>query len=139
MINISDPQRDQIGLDHLNGKVSEAVESGGEVLFISERQLQVFNQIPDIPLVHVYEKIELMEMAMAGNEKYLERFYQDIRRQRFALIVNDSVQLNPKDESKAFFEEDEVWDEKIMRPLLKYYQYNSLVGHRNVSLMIPKK
>jgi hypothetical protein len=139
MINIADLQKDQVGLEYLNRKVSEAAESGGEVLFISERQLQVFNQIPDIPLVHDYEKIELMEMAMAGNEEYLERFYQDIRRQRFALIVNDSVQFNPKDESKAFFEEDEVWDDKIMRPLVKYYQYNHLVGHSNISLMIPRK
>jgi hypothetical protein len=136
---LPDLRSDQRVLDHLSRIVSETAEADGEVLFISERQLQVFNLIPEIPMVADYEKLELMEMVMAGNGESLERFNEDIRSQRFALIVNDSIQFKQKDESKAFYEEDDLWDIKVMSPLVKYYDYERLEERLNLTILTPKQ
>ncbi len=138
MFIYSDLQNDQKSLENLNQIILEAAESGGEILFISERQLQVFNQIPDIPMVADYEKLELMEMAMSNNKAYLNRFYQDVKKQRFALIVNDTIQFRDKNEFKVFFEEDDVWDDRILRPLVKYYQYGPFEDRMNITILTPK-
>jgi len=43
--------------------------------------------IEGVPLVPDYELVTLMEMAMSGNMGYLDQFYADLHRQRFALII----------------------------------------------------
>ena len=54
--------------------ISRSLEDGGEILFISERQLLTFDYIEDVNLVPDYEKVFLMEMVMAGNRNYLHDF-----------------------------------------------------------------
>src|SRR5258706_8724564 len=53
-------------IQKLQRAASEAVNNGGEVLFVTERQLLTFKELNNIPLVPEYEQIELMEMAMSG-------------------------------------------------------------------------
>ena len=70
----------------LRTMVEQAAGKGGEILFISQRQLLTFKQITGVPLVEPYENVFLMEMAMAGNPEYLGRFHDDLKNHRFALI-----------------------------------------------------
>ncbi len=78
-------------LAQIRSMVEDAVNAGGEVLFISDRQLLTFDDIPGVPLVEKFEKVYLMEMAMAGNQAYLNDYYRDIDQQRFALIITDPM------------------------------------------------
>ena len=66
-------------------------------------------------------------------------FYEDISTQRFALIVTDTTQTSTKDETKAFSEENNVWVEKVMHTLIKYYEYDRLGKRSNVILMTPRQ
>ncbi|HSG25888.1 MAG TPA: hypothetical protein VLA32_07190, partial [Anaerolineales bacterium] len=86
-----DPQAAQDNLAQLQQYVDEAVAEGGEVLFISQRHLITFGLIKNVPLVHEYEKVLLMEMVMARNEVYLDNLGAELEGQRYALIVIDRL------------------------------------------------
>lgn len=92
----------------------------GPVLFISERQMITFGDV-DIPLVPDYEVILLMEMAMSGNQAYLQRFYADLRDHRFAAIVAGRQNLGIKTDG-VFFEENNAWNSKIAPYILCHYE-----------------
>jgi hypothetical protein len=134
-----DLNQDKTDMAILEQRVSEAVQTGGEVLFIAERQIQVFQMVKGITLVPDYEKVELMEMVMAGNEDYLDKFYDDIADHRFSLIVLDAIRFDMKEESEAFSEEHNIWVEKVIKPVVKYYEYAPLGMRRNVNLLTPKE
>jgi hypothetical protein len=139
VISKPDPIQDSLDLHKLSQLVADTAEDGGDVLFIAERQLQVFDLIPDIPFIADYEKLELMEMAMSGNSVYLDRFYEDVSNQRFALIISDPIRFDFKDNADAFSEEHNVWVEKVVLPLLKYYNYSPLENHKSINILTPKQ
>ncbi len=91
-------------LRFLQSLFSEVENQNEKMLFIAERQLQVFGHIPTTAFVADYEKIELMEMAMADNQTYLANFYENIANQEYAIIVSDPILLERKSEDKAFSE-----------------------------------
>jgi hypothetical protein len=139
VIFLPDYLKDQQDLSTLQSVVSSVSDRGGEVLFISERQLQVFNFVPKVPFVPEYEKIILMEMAMAGDQAYLAQFYKDITSRRFDLIITDSVRTDRRDEIDAFSEEHNVWVDHVMIPLLGNYTFRSLGGRSSIFILTPKE
>jgi hypothetical protein len=138
VVAFPDLRVDQADLQALQEIVGDVAEAGGEVLFIAERQLQVFGLAPEVTLIPDYEKVELMEMVMSGNQDYLDRFNTDISSQRFDLIIADSVRVDMKAEIDAFSKEHNVWVEKVTIPLLEYYQYSPLGGRKSIYIMTPK-
>ncbi|GAB4463117.1 MAG: hypothetical protein Kow0070_23120 [Anaerolineales bacterium] len=96
------------------------LKKNGPVLFISERQMITFGDV-DVPLVPDYEVIILMEMAMSGNQAYLQRFYTDLKEHRFAAIIAGRQNLGIKTEG-VFFEENNAWNSKISPYILCYYE-----------------
>lgn len=98
----------------------EAEAREGPVLFISERQMVTFGGV-NVPLVSDYEVIVLMEMAMSGNQNYLDRFYSDLRNHRFAAIVAGKQNLGIK-ESGALYEENNAWNALVSPYILCYYE-----------------
>ncbi|GAB4448527.1 MAG: hypothetical protein OHK0041_09050 [Anaerolineales bacterium] len=96
------------------------IGKSGSVLFISERQMIAFGDV-DVPLVPDYEVIILMEMAMSGNQAYLQRFYADLKAHRFAAIVAGRQNLGIKSDG-VFFEENNVWNSKVAPYILCYYE-----------------
>lgn len=109
-------------LNMLDKSVQRAAASGSEILFISERHLLTFQNIKGVKLVPEYELLTLMEMAISKNQGYLNRFYQDLARQRFGLIIMDKQYVLFKDGTTAFSEENNAWVKSILIPLLEYYQ-----------------
>lgn len=91
----------------------------GPVLFVNERQLIALGDV-NVPLVYDYEVVTLMEMAMSGNQPYLNRFYDDLANHRFAAIVATKQNLGIKEEG-AFFEENNVWNSRVSPYILCYY------------------
>jgi hypothetical protein len=133
-----DKVRDRRDLQTLQDRVKEVVDAGGEALFITERQLQVFSLLPKGNFIPDYEKVELMEMVMAGNQSYIAQFYKDITFQEFDLIITDSVRMDLKDEKDAFSEEHNVWVNTVLSPLVNHYDYTTLGDRKNIYLLTPK-
>lgn len=98
--------------------VNEAGKSG-PVLFINERQLIALGEV-DVPLVHEYEVVTLMEMAMSGNQPYLDKFYSDLTSQRFAAIIATRQNRVIKT-SGPLFEENNVWNSLVAPYILCAY------------------
>ena len=115
-----------------------AHEQDGEVLFITNRHLLTFQDIKDVPLISDYEKVFLMEMAMAGNQNYLGSFRQDLRSHRFALIVSDPIFSKLKGSSERFGEENDAWVTQVAKYIECYYEPDRTLPDVNIQLLTPK-
>jgi hypothetical protein len=109
------------GLSIIAQRAAEAHQQGGEVLFISNRHLLTFGYIQGVPLFPDYERVFLMEMAMAGNTKYLGKLRQDLENGRFSLIITEPLYVKIKDESANFGEENNIWIKQVVRMIRCYY------------------
>ena len=92
----------------------------GPVLFINDRQLVALGEV-NVPLVYDYEVVTLMEMAMSGNQPYLQRFYDDLANHRFAAIVSGRQNLTIKQDG-VFAEENNVWNTLVSPYILCNYE-----------------
>lgn len=117
--------------------LQESLETGGEILFITERQLITFDVINGITLVPEYEQSELMEMAMSRNRPYLETFYEDLRLRRFALIVAEDQKFTQQKEG-AFVEENVAWVRYVGAPLLCNYRPVVTLVSNNLQVFEPR-
>ncbi len=124
-------------LQRLQQVVSDVVNNGGEVLFVTERQLLTFNELKNIPLIPEYEQVELMEMAMSGNREYLEQYYSDLDNRRFALIIAEEQKYNPRSDG-SFLEEDNAWVRYIGAPLLCAYKSAENLASNNIQIFVPR-
>lgn len=133
-----DLQQAQMTLNSLNQLVSSAAQRG-EVLFISQRHLITFGYVQDVPLVADYELLLLSEASISNNRTLLEKFYQDLRERRFAMIITS--RLNPsyqRPKIDPFAEENNLWVDRIAFPILEYYGEEAYFGEQNLQVLVPK-
>ncbi|QYK51265.1 MAG: hypothetical protein KF701_01930 [Anaerolineales bacterium] len=116
--------RDEVAdaaLQDIQQLVAERTANGEEVLLISQRHLLTFHMV-DAPLVHEYEKLFLMEMAISNNQPYLEGFWEDLDDRRFALIITDPlhnyIYTDSQDDLAA---ENNAWVQHVSVPVLCTY------------------
>jgi len=131
-----DKAQAQEDLATLRAIVKDASDQGGEVLFIGERQILIFHMIDNVKLVPEYEVVTLMEMAMSGNETYMDQFNKDLADHRFAVIVTRRQRVVKKDD-EPFAEENNVWIDSISRPLLCYYDRSVTLETANTLILTP--
>jgi len=117
-----DSQDARAAIASLQKHVDAAKQRPGEILFISQRHLLAFHQITGVPLIPEYEKVDLMEMAMANSQPYLQAFQHDLKNQRFSLIVVDELNVLYQDESHQFAEENNAWARNVARKINAYYR-----------------
>jgi len=109
---------DELGQRAALSTLRQRVEAAdGLVLFLTQRQLLTFREI-HVPLVEPYEKVHLMEMAMARNPDYLARFRDDLAAHRFAVVVSDSLNTKRQGSQHAFGEENDAWLDAVVTPCL---------------------
>ncbi|HEX9332227.1 MAG TPA: hypothetical protein VF896_10080 [Anaerolineales bacterium] len=113
-----DKSRNMMAYQQLTQTVNKMGKQG-PILFINERQLVTFGDV-DVSLVADYEAVTLMEMAMSNNQAYLNRFYGDLKRHRFAAIVAAKQNLVIK-QTGALVEENNVWNSRVSPYILCYY------------------
>lgn len=118
-------------------KLQEALQSGSEILFITERQMLTFNIIEGVTLVPEYEQSELMEMAMSRNRAYLEQYYADLQDRRFALIVAEDQKFTTQ-KTGAFVEENVAWVRYAGAPLLCNYKPILTLTSNNLQVYEPR-
>ena len=122
----------------IRARAEQVAKEGGNVLFISQRQLLAF-KIVDIPLFPAYEQDNLMEMVMSHNQDYLEQFQNDLRQQRFAIIVVEPQTDHLYQSDRGFAEENNLWVLDVSQPLMCYYQLAyPLETDLDVGLYIPR-
>jgi hypothetical protein len=122
-------------LSTLNQTV-QSYSKSGPVLFIYERHLLTFGMIPNVPIVQDYEVIPLMEMAISGNQAYLNRFYHDLQDHRFVAIV--ATKQNLDSNSGDFAEESAIWNKLVAYHLLCEYQPILTLQSSNVQVFAPR-
>lgn len=126
----------QKDLTALQKVIADVHDQGGEVLFISDRHLLIFHMVPDVELIPDYEVVTLMEMAMSGNQAYLDQFYKDLASHRFMAIITRTQRVVKKAD-EPFAEENNIWINTITRPLLCYYQRNLTLESSNTLVLVP--
>lgn len=125
--------------ERLQSEVADAA-ARGPVLFISERHFVTFGLL-DVPMIHEYEVVTLMEMAMSNNQPYLQQFYADLENHRFAMIVTGRQNIVLKDPAvDSFAEENNVWNTRIAPYILCNYEPAVILepGLGTVELFVPK-
>ena len=129
----------QEALSKVKNFIARLDPRGENVLFIDERQLVTFKTIKGIQLVPDYEKVFLMEMAMAGNSAYLNRFHSDLKNQRFSMIISEPLFVNVKGKSEPFGEENDAWVEQVSKPVLCYYAPAYFIREASIQILVPRK
>ncbi len=135
-----EPERVDRAITAIELAARDAMVSNADkgILFLSERQLLTFQNIKDVPLVGDYEKVFLMEMAMAENPEYLGKFHADIQNQRFSLIVSEPLNTKLKGRAKAFGEENDAWVKNVAEPILCYYEPFRTFRELRLQLLKPR-
>ncbi len=128
----------QSALDLVQEYAQDAVIENEEVLFISQRHLLTFDRVQDVPLVPEYETVFLMEMAMSGNQAYLDDFHNDLREGRFGLIIVATLERGYQGRSHAFGEENDAWVREVSEPILCYYAPIQTLDSPRLQLLAPR-
>ncbi len=134
-----DTVRTQRIMTWLQEYIDEVNAQGGEVLFITQRQLIAMHMLKNVTLVDEYEREDLMEMAMADNLPYLARFRDDIGNQRFALIVVDPLNDTIMRRDRVFPEENNVWVRRVVRTILCNYREEAVYPVHEIALYVPQE
>jgi hypothetical protein len=138
-VDVPTTEQTQKALGVLNQVVGRAVKGGGQVLFIGERQLIMFHYLkPHVPMVPDYERVFLMEMAMAGNPNYLGRFHQQLKDHRFAMIVVEPLNIIYKGSASSFGEENDAWVTQVSKPILCYYEVDKKLRDVHIQVLVPR-
>jgi hypothetical protein len=119
-------------------QIVNSLGKNGPVLFINERQLVTFGDV-SVPLVPDYEVVTLMEMAMSGNQPYLDKFHSDLASHRFAAIIATKQNRGIKEEG-ALLEENNVWNSRISPYILCYYAPSEVIesGPSKIGIYVPQ-
>jgi hypothetical protein len=135
---LPDQKTTQAALDDIREIITQAADEGGQVLFLSERQLLIFGYVPKVTLVPDYEKVFLMEMAMADNPNYLGAFYQALKDHQYRLIVSEPLYLNFQGSESSFGEENDAWVKRVSHPILCYYEPDKTYRAVRTQLLVPR-
>ena len=78
--------------------------------------------IPAVKLYQPFDKIELMEMAMAKYTAYRDIFWKAIENKTFPLIISEVHPDSIQDANTPFGYENNVWHDDVSFPILKNYE-----------------
>jgi len=120
------------------GMAIQSASQRGEVLFLTERQWLTFGTPQHLKIAYDYEKVWLIMMAMAHNQTYMNRFREDIRSQRFSLIISDPLRLRKKGTTAHFGDENDYWVDEIATPILCYYEPKKFLRTATIRWYVPR-
>jgi hypothetical protein len=115
-------ERARAAIQQVESLLRSADARQGPVLMIYGRHLLVYGMITGVDVFLPYEKIELMEMAMANNRPYLEGYRADLRDQRFSYILSGMMVQHAQELEHPFGYENNAWGGYVAAPVLEYYQ-----------------
>jgi len=125
-------------INQVNFYVAQAVHEGKEVLFIDNKQLITFGYVPSARMVPEYETAYILEMAFIDQQEYFARFTQDLKSNRFGVIIANPQPTRLQNPDEIFAEENNAQIKWIGQPLLCYYQNLKTWLDVNVSILVPE-
>ncbi|MBI5933325.1 MAG: hypothetical protein HY867_06420 [Chloroflexi bacterium] len=133
------PARDrhEDSLAKLQQLVDETVADGGQVLFISQRQLLTFGYITGVPLVPEYDNIDLMEFAMSNYRPLIDKFHADIAAHKYALIIAPTPPRQIQTRDDPFAEENNAWAKRVSIPMLREYKIIAEFPEGDFVVLVP--
>jgi hypothetical protein len=138
-VDMPTAEQTQKALGVLDQVTERVVDSGGQVLFIGERQLIMFHYLKTaVPMVPDYERVFLMEMAMSDNPDYLNRFHQQLKDHQFAMIVVEPLNIVYKGSASSFGEENDAWVNQVSKPVLCYYEVDKTLRDVRLQVLVPR-
>jgi hypothetical protein len=78
-----------------------------------------------------------MEMAMSGNQAYLDRFNQKLESHQFGAIIVDPLTFTYKGTADAMGAEHNAWTRSVIRPILCNYQVSQILPEARVAIYLP--
>ncbi len=124
-------------INRLQYYVDEVNEDEGEILFITQRHLITFSLIDGVENVHDYEKMIMMEMAMAGNQVYLDNFAHDLENHRFSLIIHGRIPPRHKKIGvHSLAEESNVYLDSVGKIILCYYSLEEEIIEVGIDIFV---
>ncbi len=139
----SNSQTDQTLQDIRKTLQSTTISINHPVLFIDQRQLLVFHILSGYDIYVPYEKIELMEMAMARNQGYKQTFVNNLQNHKYSFIVSEVLTIWAKHFDPNLFDRDwfenNVWIDFVGIPVLDYYSPIYINTNIGIAIYAPKK
>jgi len=130
-------------LAQINIIIGKVGKGDKPILFIDQRQLLVYRMLPEMKIFVPYDKIELMEMAMARNSEYKEEFLVDVKSRRFSLIVSEALIQWEKPFDGVKFDSDwyenNVWVDAVSIPILSFYDPVYIDREAGFAIYAPKE
>jgi hypothetical protein len=133
-----DPTQAQATLTALQQRVDTVNADNGQVLFITQRQLISMRMLKNVRLIPEYEREELMEMAMAQNDAYLQVFRADMEAHRFAAIIVDPLRFNYIGEQDAMGAENNAWTRFVVKRILCNYKQDAIFPADRIAIYVPQ-
>lgn len=133
-----DTSKSQDTLKALQQQVDQVNSQGSEILFITQRHLISMQMLKGVTLIPEYEREELMEMAMAQNDAYLQVFRADIEKHRFAAIVVDPLRFNFVGEQDAMGAENNAWTRYVVKKILCNYKQAAIFPADRIAIYVPQ-
>lgn len=121
-------------------KINEAIDAvnGENVLFIDQRQLLTFGDVPKIPLIADYEKKWMMDEAMADNAAWFAPYIADLKAHRFNVIISEPLQIKFQGAELNFSEENDLFVKHVSIPTLCSYEPIETFPEQGVQILIPR-
>jgi hypothetical protein len=135
--SIRDRSAAEATIQKVQQDVTQADKNQGPILFIDDRHLLVYHQITTEDIFLPYEKIDLMEMAMANNRPFIDGFWNSLEEKRFSLIISEPLQLAKFDLQKPYGYENNMWIETVSIPVLR--NYDLAYQGSGLAIYVPKK
>ncbi len=129
----------QSNLQSIQATVDANNAAGKPTLFISQRQLISLGHIRDVDLNPLYDREDLMEMAMSGNQPYLDTFAQNLTAQTYGAIIVDPLTFTYKGTADAMGAEHNAWTKSVIRPILCNYQLSQSFAEAKVAIYLPQQ
>lgn len=129
-------------MDHsiTNVRIQEYIDQLGKnstIMCINNCQLFSFDYLKADHVEGKYEKIILMEMAMADNKLYMDDFRNDIMEKRFPLIISEKLDTTIEERNKTFGEENNIWVEQVSAFVLQYYKPLQYYKNVDIEILVP--
>ena len=110
-----------------------------EILFMDQRQLLTFGNVPKISLIADYEKKWMMDEAMADNAEWFQPYIEDLKNQRFGLIISEPLWIKFQGANLNFSEENDLFVKWVSIPTLCYYEPLETFQEQGVQILIPRE
>lgn len=123
-------------LEKINAIIAE--NDGEDILFIDQRQLLTFGDVPKIPLIADYEKKWMMDEAMADHGAWFAPYLRDLRELRFNAIISEPLQIKFQGANLNFSEENDLFVKWVSIPTLCYYEPWETFPEQGVQILIPR-